>query len=225
MDKKHKELIPVDLQNVLATLKSKDLEEILKIKKELIDNWNKKQIFRTETEMRVSVLNDGKHPTQASKYWQSVREMSSHFEAMINLSFELRKNNLQRLRLERKIQEAYENGDDLDVMEIQIDLDQNIYIKAGMEQIIHDRVREILTWSKIKSELDDGSFDTQNVNTHQFKTLELTFNTRINALNQNSDYSEVINAVGLHQTLQRLKSSEENTLLTFDKARQQKLNV
>ena len=225
MDKKHKELIPVDLQNVLATLKSKDLEEILKIKKELIDNWNKKQIFRTETEMRVSVLSDGKHPTQASKYWQSVREMSSHFEAMINLSFELRKNNLQRLRLERKIQEAYENGDDLDVMEIQIDLDQNIYIKAGMEQIIHDRVREILTWSKIKSELDDGSFDTQNVNTHQFKTLELTFNTRINALNQNSDYSEVINAVGLHQTLQRLKSSEENTLLTFDKARQQKLNV
>jgi hypothetical protein len=225
MDKKHKELIPVDLQNVLATLKSKDLEEILKIKKELIDNWNKKQIFRTETEMRVSVLNDGKHPTQASKYWQSVREMSSHFEAMINLSFELRKNNLQRLRLERKIQEAYKNGDDLDVMEIQIDLDQNIYSKAGMEQIIHDRVREILTWSKIKSELDDGSFDTQNVNTHQFKTLELTFNTRINALNQNSDYSEVINAVGLHQTLQRLKSSEENTLLTFDKARQQKLNV
>jgi hypothetical protein len=110
-------------------------------------------------------------------------------------------------------------------MEIQIDLDQNIYSKAGMEQIIHDRVREILTWSKIKSELDDGSFDTQNVNTHQFKTLELTFNTRINALNQNSDYSEVINAVGLHQTLQRLKSSEENTLLTFDKARQQKLNV
>lgn len=225
MDKKHKELIHVDLQNVLDTLKSKDLEEILKIKEELIDNWNKKQIFRTETEMRVSVLNDGKHPTQASKYWQSVREMSSHFEAMINLSFELRKNNLQRLRLERKIQEAYENGDDLDVMEIQIDLDQNIYIKAGMEQIIHDRVREILTWSKIKSELDDGSFDTQNVNTHQFKTLELTFNTRINALNQNSDYSEVINAVGLHQTLQRLKSSEENTLLTFDKARQQKLNV
>ena len=225
MDKKHKELIPVDLQNVLATLKSKDLEEILKIKKELIDNWNKKQIFRTETEMRVSVLNDGKHPTQASKYWQSVREMSGHFEAMINLSFELRKNNLQRLRLERKIQEAYKNGDDLDIMEIQIDIDQNIYSKAGMEQTIHDRVREILTWSKIKSELDDGSFDTQNVNTHQFKTLELKFNTRINTLNQNSDYSEVINAVGLHQTLQRLKSSEGNTLLTFDKARQQKLNV
>ncbi len=38
----------------------------------------------------------------------------------------------------------------------QIDLDQNLYSKACMEQVAHDRVREIQTWSKIKAELDDG---------------------------------------------------------------------
>ena len=58
-----------DLKNILAILKPNDAQEILRLKEELADNWNKKQIFRTETEMRVSVLNDGKFPTPASKYW------------------------------------------------------------------------------------------------------------------------------------------------------------
>jgi hypothetical protein len=83
--------IPSDLQNILAVLKPEDAQEVLRLKEELADNWNKKQIFRTETEMRVSVLNDAKHPTPASKYWQSVREMSAHFDAMMNLSFDMRR--------------------------------------------------------------------------------------------------------------------------------------
>ena len=67
-----------DLKPILSVLKEEDAKQILQLKDELADNWNKKQIFRTETEMRVSVLNDAKHPTPASKYWQSVREMSAH---------------------------------------------------------------------------------------------------------------------------------------------------
>ncbi len=93
--------------------------------------------------MRVSVLNDAKHPTGASKYWQSVREMSAHFDAMMGLSFDLRRNAVERLRLERKLKEAEEKGEDLDVMEVEIDLDQNLYAKANMEQVAHDRVREL----------------------------------------------------------------------------------
>ena len=46
-----------DLKHILAVLTPKDAEEILALKDELKDNWNKKQIFRTETEMRISVLN------------------------------------------------------------------------------------------------------------------------------------------------------------------------
>ena len=63
-----------DLKPILAVLKEEDAQSIVALREELTDTWTKKQIFRTETEMRVSVLNDGKHPTQASKYWQSVRE-------------------------------------------------------------------------------------------------------------------------------------------------------
>ena len=120
-----------DLKHILAVLKSEDAKQILQLKEELADNWNKKQIFRTETEMRVAVLNDGKFPTPAAKYWQSVREMSAHFDALMNLSFDMRKSDVERLKFERKMKEAELKGDMLEIMEIQIDLDQNLYNKAS----------------------------------------------------------------------------------------------
>lgn len=208
-----------DLKPILAVLKEEDAKQILALKDELADNWNKKQIFRTETEMRVSVLNDAKHPTSASKYWQSVREMSAHFDAMMNLSFDMRRNNIERLKLERKMNKAIENDDDLKQMELQIDLDQNLYNKACMEQVAHDRVREIQTWSKIKDELNDGSFDTQNVNTHQAVSLKLALENRVKALGPQSSPSEVINAVGPLQTVERL--AKGNNLLDFKEAKLQ----
>lgn len=212
--------IPEDLKNILAVLKPEDAKEVLRLKEELADNWNKKQIFRTETEMRVSVLNDAKHPTPASKYWQSVREMSAHFDAMMNLSFDIRRADIQRLKLERKMKEAELKGDNLEIAEVQIDLDQNLYSRACMEQVAHDRIREIRTWSKIKGELNDGTFDDQEVNTHQAESLGIRLENRVRALNQNSEPSEVINALGPLQTLQRLKTTE-NKLLTFEEARKQ----
>jgi hypothetical protein len=210
--------IPSDLQNILAVLKPEDAQEVLRLKEELSDNWNKKQIFRTETEMRVSVLNDAKHPTSASKYWQSVREMSAHFDAMMNLSFDIRKSNVERLKLERKMKEAQENGDPLEIMEIQIDLDQNLYGKACMEQVAHDRVREIQTWSKIKHELNDGSFDDQNVNSHQSISLRLALQNRAIALGTGASDAERINAIGPLQTLERL-TKEDGKLLNFKEAK------
>lgn len=200
-----------DLKHILAVLKSEDAKQILQLKEELADNWNKKQIFRTETEMRVSVLNDGKFPTPASKYWQSVREMSAHFDALMNLSFDMRRSDVERLKFERKMKEAELKGDMLEIMEIQIDLDQNLYSKACMEQVAHDRVREIQTWSKIKSELDDGTFDAQNVNTHQAESLHHRLSFRASALNEHSDPSEVSSVLGQLHTMERLKKQDALT--------------
>lgn len=212
--------ITEDLREIVNVLNEEDANTILSIRDELVDNWQKKQIFRTETEMRVSVLNDAKHPTNASKYWQSVREMSAHFDAMMNLSFEIRRSEVERLKLERKMKEAQIKGDPLEIAEVQIDLDQNLYGRACMEQVAHDRIREIRTWSKIKAELNDGSFDDQEVNTHQAESLGIRLEHRVRALNANSEPSEVINAVGPLQTLQRLKTPD-NKLLTFEEARKQ----
>jgi hypothetical protein len=209
-----------DLQHVLNVLKPKDAEAVLALKEELADNWNKKQIFRTETEMRISVLNDAVHPTPASKYWQSVREMSAHFDALMGLTFEMRRNLVKRQKLERDLKKAQTEEDDLRVIELEIDLDENLYTKATMTQIAQDRVREIQTWSKIKAELNDGSFDNQNVNTHQAGSYRATLHHRVAALNATSDSSEVINAVGPLQTVERLLT-EEGGLLSFREAKKQ----
>ena len=208
-----------DLKPILSVLKEEDVKAILELKEELADNWNKKQIFRTETEMRVSVLNDAKHPTVASKYWQSVREMSAHFDAMMNLSFDMRRNKVQRLKLERKMNKAIDSGNDLKQMKVQIDLDENLYNKAIMEQVAHDRVREIQTWSKIKSELNDGSFDDRNVNSHQATSLKLSLQNRAMVLGPNASDAEKINALGPLQTLERL--GKDGKLLNFKESKLQ----
>lgn len=197
-----------DLKPILNVLKEEDAQTIVALKEELTDNWTKKQIFRTETEMRISVLNDGKHPTAASKYWQSVREQSAHFDGMMSLSFGLRRNEVKRLKLERKMQKAIDKGDDLKQMELSIDLDQNLYQRANMEQTAKDRVREIATWSKIKAELDDGTFDTQNVNTHQANSYSISLKNRVNTLGNSSSQAEVLNALGPLKTLERLKTTQ-----------------
>jgi hypothetical protein len=219
MEENNQLAITEDLKHILAVLKPGDAQEILRLKDELADNWNKKQIFRTETEMRVSVLNDGKFPTPAAKYWQSVREMSAHFDAMMNLSFDMRRSEVERLKLEKKMKEAEEADDQLEIMSLQIDLDQNLYNKACMEQVAHDRVREIKTWSKLKTELDDGSFDTQEVNTHQAVSLHHRLAYRASALNEHSDPTEVANVMGQLQTMERLK---QQNALTHEQVMAQK---
>ena len=213
-----------DLKPILSVLKQEDAQSIVALKEELTDTWTKKQIFRTETEMRISVLNDGKHPTQASKYWQSVREQNAMFEALMGLSFDLRKSDVKRLKLERKMQKAISDGDDLKQMAIQIDLDENLYGKANMEQTAHDRVRELNTWSKIKHELKDGSFDDKNVNSHQAESYKLALTNRVNSLGPNAGPAEVVNAVGPLKTIERLKT-QDGKLLEFDEAKKLQLQA
>jgi hypothetical protein len=196
-------LIPVgDLTPVLNILTSEDAESLLKLKNELSDTWTKKQIFRTETEMRISVLNDAHHPTTASKYWQAVREQSSHFEQLMILSFSIRRNEIKRQKLYKKYEST---TDSLKKAEIQVDLDENLFTKASLEQEAKDRIRELNLWSKLKNELDDGSFDIQNVNTHQAESLQLKLYHRANTLTEHSGMADIVNTLGSLSTLERLK--------------------
>ena len=107
MSEEKKELVITDdLKPVLEMLTPDDAGAIVELREELGDNWRKKQIYRTETEMRISVLNDAKHPTNASKYWQSVREQGAMFDALMGLTFDLRRSKLKRRQLEQEQKEA-----------------------------------------------------------------------------------------------------------------------
>ena len=90
-------------KDLLKILSEKDVLEFEKMQEEMKDSWQKKQLFRTEVEMRLSVLNDISHPTKAAKYWQSVREQSVMFEQMIHLSFDYRLNDVEIKKIQRKI--------------------------------------------------------------------------------------------------------------------------
>jgi len=180
----------------------KDVEEFRKLIPELKDTWVKKQIFRTETEMRISVLNDGRHPTKAAKYWQCVREQNVFFENLMDLSFDARKNDIE---IKQQQKELEEEKDELKKELIQIELDQKYYRRANLELTAKDRMREIEHWSRIKKELDDGSFDTRNVNTHQAKALTGFLEHRRESLSKESASDDVFNVLSQLNTIDRLK--------------------
>ena len=66
-------------------------------------------------------------------------------------------------------------------------------------------MRELSEWSKFKKKFDDGTFDTQDVNTHQLESYAQVFNNKKNSLTQGASQPEVFNALGLLQTSQRLQ--------------------
>jgi len=153
-------LVDKESDNLHNILDPNDVKAFKDLTEELRDTWTKKQIFRTETEMRFSVLNDYKYPSKAAKYWQCVREQNVYLEQLMQLSFDYRRNDVKIKRLEKKIQEEKDN---LKIELFEIDLDEKKFSKASMELTAKDRMREIKLWSKIKKEVDDGKFDKNNV--------------------------------------------------------------
>ena len=193
----------VHLNNLLET---EDLKSFKGMVEELRDTWTKKQIFRTETEMKVAVLDDGRYPTRASKYWQCVREHNVFLENLMSLSFDYRRNEAKIKFLQKKLEtETDEYKREL----YQIDLDEKIYSKANMELVAKDRLREIKLWSKFKAEYDDGSFDTKNVNTHQFESLAQIMEHKKNSITPGSSQAEVFNVLSQVDTIDRIKKEKQ----------------
>ena len=191
------------LHNILST---EDVKEFKNMVGELRDTWTKKQIFRTETEARISVLQDMKYPTKASKYWQCVREQNVFLENLMGLSFDYRRNDVKIKRLEKKIQEE---NDDLKKELWQIDLDEKRYAKASMELTAKDRMRELKMWSKLKVEFNDGSFNDKDVNEHQLESYNKIMQHKSKTLTPGSSQAEVFNVMGQLQTIERVKKDGE----------------
>ena len=197
-----KELVDKESDNLHNLLDSNDVSAFKGMVEELRDTWTKKQIFRTETEMRFSVLSDLKYPTNAAKYWQCVREQNVYLEQLMALSFDYRRNDAKIKWLEKKLQKE---TDEYKKECYEIDLDQKRYDKASMELTARDRMREIKLWSKLKKENDDGTFDKNNVNTHQLESYHKIMLNKKNTITAGSSQPEVFNVLGQLQTIERIK--------------------
>ena len=200
-----KELIEKEAPNLNNILEPEDVSVFKAMTEELRDTWTKKQMFRTETEMSFSVLNDAKYPTKAAKYWQCVREQNVFLENLMTLSFDFRRTEVKIKRLQEKLDKE---EDSLKRELLQIDIDEKVYGKASMQLVARDRMREIKLWSKFKKKFDDGSFDTKDVNTHQLHSYHLTMKNKAETLTEGSSQPEVFNVLGQLQSIERIKKEQ-----------------
>jgi hypothetical protein len=206
-DKKDvKDLIQQEETHLNNLLEQNDLSDFKGMVDELRDTWSKKQMFRTETEARFSVLQDNRYPTKAAKYWQCVREQSSYLDNLMTLSFDYRRNEAKIKWLEKKTESEQ---DEYKLTKYEIDLDEARFGKASMEKTAKHRMREIKMWSGLKKEFNDGSFNDKDVNQHQLESYGMQYHEKAKTLNANSSDTEVFNVMGQLQSLQRIKKSGE----------------
>ena len=206
MKKDVKEIIQDEEIHLNNLLEQEDLSDFKGMVDELRDTWTKKQMFRTETEARFSVLQDNRYPTKAAKYWQCVREQSSYLDNLMTLSFDYRRNEAKITWLENKI---HKEEDSYKKTKYEIDLDECKFGKASMEKTAKHRMREIKMWSGLKKEFNDGSFNDKDVNQHQLESYGMQYHEKAKTLNGNSSEAEIFNVMGQLQSLQRIKKSGE----------------
>ena len=206
MKKDVKDIIQKEEVHLNNLLEQDDLSAFKGMVEELRDTWTKKQMFRTETEARFSVLQDNRYPTKGAKYWQCVREQSSYLDNLMNLSFDYRRNEAKIKWLEGKVEKE---EDEYKQTKYKIDLDEAIFGKASMEKTAKHRMREIKMWSGLKKEFNDGSFNDKDVNQHQLESYGMQYHEKAKTLNANSSEAEIFNVMGQLNSLQRIKKSGE----------------
>ena len=201
-----KSLVEKEIPNLNNLLSPEEVSDFQSMTEELRDTWTKKQMFRTETEARFSVLQDNRYPTRGAKYWQCVREQSSYLDNLMALSFDYRRNDAKIKYLEKKI--ANET-DEYKLTKYEIDLDECRFGKASMEKTAKHRMREIKMWSKLKGEFNDGSFNDKDVNQHQLESYGLHYAQKAKTLNNQSSDTDIFNVMGQLESLKRIRKTGE----------------
>ncbi|RLA17560.1 MAG: hypothetical protein DRQ62_14825 [Gammaproteobacteria bacterium] len=172
-------------------------------------NWSKRQKFRTETEARISILEEIRFPTKASKYWQCIREQGGMYEELIKSSFECRRKLLEIDDIKKRREE--DNTDPY----LSLDLEEALFNVECLKDSMVDRIRELKMWHLLMVEYDDGTFDTEDVNMHQLDSYNKRFIAQAEVMGANGSPSENFNLVGqLRASLSFLKEEKSCTNLT-----------
>jgi len=199
-----------EYKDSLATIKSTgfvretDLEFLDKTITKIQGNWDKQQRFRTNTEMEFSVLNDLHYPTDASKYWQCIREQSVQYSELVTGSFEYQRTCLDLEESQDKLKDLEEGS--IEYRRALIDIQEKEFTKINVSATLNDRIRELKMWDNKMNDLDNGTFDTMDCNSHQLVSYAKRFEQEMTLLQQNpqgASPSEVQNLVGQFQSLSK----------------------
>lgn len=185
--------------NGLLTLD--DQQALANLAGELQQTFTTAQVFRTDTEMRVSVLNDVKRPTPDAKYWQATREQDVFLTELVNLSYEYRKVQLELKRLRRKLEIEQ---DDIEQEALALEIEHQTWVATMMMRTAHHRVREIEAWAQIKEELKPHlKYGEDDVNAHQLEAMRLRYAYEAQFVNEHTPVADARNILGLAMSLKR----------------------
>lgn len=178
-----------------------DRQALVAMAGELRHTFESAQVFRTMTEMKLSVLNDMKRPTPDSKYWQATREQDVFLNELVSLSYEYRKVMLELRRLARRLEAE---TDDLEREALELEIEHQNWIGQQMARTARHRVREIKAWSKIKAELEPHlKYGVDDVDAHQLEAMKIRFMAEARLVNEHTPPADARNILGLAQAAAR----------------------
>jgi len=214
--KKYAKLGVTKIRDV-SILEKDDMTSISNLSEELQRVFEVRQIWRTETEIRYSVLDDVNFPTSAGKYWQCIREQNVFWEQLVSLSCNYQKaqGELDLLEIEydeikgnNKKSNAQRKIKDAEIKQMQFGL-MNMRLQG------HDRVREIKLWEKVKNELTDkADFDINDVNKHQVESYAKRWEKKMNLGAKSNNSAMFINSMS---SLETMKKDLEEKKINSDK--------
>jgi len=197
----------IDKIKEVNILNEDDFDTIQTLSNELQRVYQVKQIWRTETEMRYSVLNDVKFPTIESKYFQCVREQDGFFSELIRMSceYEIKQGELEIIEIDiielgttkrdqarKKIKNGERKLKQFELMNLRL--------------MAHDRIREIKLWEKLKNELKlKKDFDINDVSTHQKESYEKRWRKELDIALRSNNAGVYRNVVGHLETMEHEK--------------------
>lgn len=182
-------------------LSGDEVSSLQELRAELERTFETAQVFRTRTEMELSVLNEIKRPTPDAQYWQATREQDVMLIELVLLSFEYHKNELETRKL--RVQ-AGEESDSVERDLLLLEIARRGFVAHQMERTAHHRLREIQEWSAIKKELEPHlEFGTEDVNAHQLKAMTLRYQAEVGIISQHTPVADAFNVLSLNVASKR----------------------
>ena len=154
-------------------LDKEDINSLSKCMTHIERAMSTSQIFRTDTEMRISVLNDIKFPTVDSKYWQAIREMDVMSEQLFLLNYRYREELLNIKEYEEKL---LTEENEIEKERLNIKIERSKFSLFRMRREAKDRIRELGSWATIIVELEPNMVSgIDNANSHQLMSYGKRF--------------------------------------------------
>jgi len=145
----------------------------------IVESFYNAQVFRTKTEMVISVLNEFRNPTPDAKFWQATRELDVMSKNLFIINFEYKKKLIELKILECKERAAIDESNEIEILNremIRVEIEKTKWELLEMQREAHHRIREINEWTTIRELLaKDMMCGRVDPNDHQLLSLALRY--------------------------------------------------